>query len=309
MKYQVAHYSLPGARPINQDRVMVVERHNAVLMVLADGLGGHTGGEIAAEMLCQHLLRLFQAVRQPLIDKPSAFLALGILQAHNAIVARGRLIGPPMSPRTTCVACLVQNGYAYWAHVGDSRLYHFRHAQLLARTQDHSTIEQLHQDGLLNEEEMVSHPQKNRLLKCLGGVQKPSITLGRETMVQRDDVLLLCTDGVWEAHPTDKLARYMQLDALEQAVEEMLLDAEKKMRAACDNISAICLRWEEEAPTTLPLQGNPAMQVDESMLRETVTQAGAAKKLKERAPRTDDVKAIEREIKELEDYLKRIEQR
>ena len=180
MKYQITQYTLRGARPTNEDRVGYAERDNAVLLVVADGLGGHRGGEIAAEVLVQTLLHSFQSLRQPVINRPSAFLALGILQAHHAIIARAKASQTPIEPRTTCVACLVQNGYAYWAHVGDSRLYVIRQNRVLLRTQDHTAIDEMHQDGLLTEQEMLDHPQKSHLLNCLGGGVTPTISVSEE---------------------------------------------------------------------------------------------------------------------------------
>src|SRR5436190_15164738 len=118
MKYEVAYHSERGARPMNQDRVAVAERDNAVLLVVADGLGGHRGGEIAAEILVQTLVHSFNTVRSAVINRPSAFLALGVMQAHQAILRRSKASVTAIEPRTTCVACLEQNGYAYWAHVG-----------------------------------------------------------------------------------------------------------------------------------------------------------------------------------------------
>ncbi|OGI48445.1 MAG: hypothetical protein A2151_04260 [Candidatus Muproteobacteria bacterium RBG_16_65_34] len=278
MNYQLAHYSLRGSRPTNEDRAAVAERDNAVLMVLADGLGGHRGGEIAAEILTQALVRAFRSVRAAVITRPSAFLALAILQAHTAIGRHAAASRPRLEPRTTCVACLVQDGYAYWAHVGDSRLYHFRGKRLMRRTQDHSTIEQMRQDGLLTEEEMQSHPQKGRLTKCVGGPNKPTISLGEETALQRDDVLLLCTDGVWEAHAPEALRHYLEQPSIEEAVEDMLHGAERKMKGSSDNLSAVCLRWQEDKPAGVPLQGNAETVVDEKTLWDTAAHVSATLK-------------------------------
>jgi PPM family protein phosphatase len=268
MKFQLAHHSLKGARPTNQDRIAYAETDSALLMVLADGLGGHEGGELAAETLTQTLVRAFQSVKQPYISKPSAFLALGIMQAHKQILAQGRARIPPITPRTTCVVCLVQRGYAYWAHVGDSRLYHFRGGELLARTLDHSTTEQLRQEGLLSEEEMQQHPEKGHLLKCVGGPRKPVISLGEETALHRGDSLLLCSDGLWQAFTPDEIAQHLKAPALDVAVEEMLFAAVRKMKHGCDNVSAVCLRWEDAVTKSPPLQGNTAAQIDEAMLRQ-----------------------------------------
>lgn len=312
MRYAVCHHSLPGARPTNQDRVAVAERRNAVLMVVADGLGGHHGGELAAEMLTQSLVRSFQAVRSNEITRPSAFLALSILQAHAAIVKFGKGHTPPLEPRTTCVACLVQDGYAYWAHVGDSRLYHFRSGTMLARTHDHTSVEQLHQDGLLSESEMHDHPYKSRLLKCVGGPNRPSISLGEETRLARGDQLLLVSDGVWEAYAPEALPGLLARADLDEAVEDMLLGAQRKMRNHCDNISAVAFRWEDEAPKLLPRQGNVhRVQVDQERMwkdaRHWMTETKVQETKLAAKPEGGRKGSIEAEIEELEKFLKNVE--
>lgn len=305
MKYQLAHQSLRGARPSNQDRVAHAERDNAVLMVLADGLGGYRGGEVAAELLAQTVLRAFRAVKRPLIEQPSAFLALAVVQAHNAINDLARK-HPELKPRTTCVLCLVQNGYAYWVHVGDSRLYHFRKGHLLRRTQDHTTTEEWRREGVLTDEEMREHPQKSRLLKCIGGPGRPTISLGEETRLEYGDTLLLCSDGLWSAHAPEEMLAFLQRGALEEAVDEMLAAAERKLRAASDNVSAVCLRWEEAATRAAPLQGNRAGDIDARALWDYGQRLAAAQQPKPAAknpPGRGAVRDLTRDIRELENYL------
>ena len=308
MKYQLAYHSLAGGRATNQDRVVCVERDGAVLLILADGLGGHEGGALAAETLTQTVQHAFEAVRQPTIGKPSAFLALSIMQAHKAVVARGNSMVPPLTPRTTCVLCLVQNGYAYWAHVGDSRLYHFRKNMLLRRTHDHTVTEQMHLDGLLSEEEMTRHPEKARLLKAVGGPRTPSITLGEETLLQRGDTLLLCTDGLWEALAAEELAGFLGYSLLEEGVEEMLLSAENRMKQKADNLSAIGFRWEDEATRALPLQAQGAKEADHrSLLEEPRLRAATRKTQTQKPPKDEARNSLEAKIDELEAFLARFE--
>jgi serine/threonine protein phosphatase PrpC len=306
MKYQLAQHSLRGARKTNEDRVAVVERENSVLMMLADGLGGHQGGALAAEVLIKVATYAFQAIKQPVILKPSALLALTMMQAHKMMRARGETHNPPISPRTTCVLCLVQNGYAYWAHVGDSRLYHFRDNQVIKRTLDHTNIEQLHVDGLLSEEEMLTHPDKSRLLKCLGGTHTPSISLGAETRLQPGDTLLLCTDGLWEAFNPEELVPYLQYKSLEEGVEEMLHDGEEKMQKTCDNLSAICLRWEQGVTDTPPLQVHSLTQIDQQMLWDEANRKIMQRKIKGTVKETED-KSIKTAIKEIESIIKQLD--
>jgi len=305
MKYQLAHYSLCGARAANEDRVGAAERPNALLMVVADGLGGHSGGELAAQTLVETVLRVFQSVKQRSIDDPSAFLALTILQAHKAVGARGKMHNPPLEARTTCVVCLVQNGYAYWAHVGDSRLYHFRQNKLLARTEDHTAIEQLRRDGLISEEEMSTHPRKSFLMQSIGGGSAPTIALSGETRLHTGDLLLLCSDGVWEAYSAEEIAANLDRPRIDEALEDMLLAAEKKMGDTCDNVSAVCLRWEDRVTTSLPLLGNGAQQVGRNDLWKSAASKTASRIAP--APAAGATTSIERRIQELEEYLQRFE--
>lgn len=317
MKYQITQYSLRGARPHNEDRVGYAERDNAVLIAVADGLGGHRGGEVAAEVLVQTLMHSFQSLRQPVIQRPSAFLALGILQAHHAIIARGQASTPPIEPRTTCVVCLVQNGYAYWAHVGDSRLYLIRQNHVLLRTQDHTAIEEMHQGGLLTEQEMLEHPQKSHLLNCLGGGVKPTISVGEETLLQPGDMLLACTDGLWEAFAPEEIAQQLKGPALDEALENMLFGAVRKMKHGCDNVSAVCLRWEDAVSKSAPLQGNGAAQIDEAMLRQEARHhlpqvAKRPAPLRQPAAAAAEAKGerdkpLQDRIQEIEDFLKKFE--
>ncbi|MEE8482816.1 MAG: protein phosphatase 2C domain-containing protein [Acidiferrobacterales bacterium] len=266
MKYQIADYSITGSRQINQDRIGFAERGNSVLLVLADGLGGHEGGELASELLVQAIIHAYQSIKQSMITQPSAFMALAILHAHRAINAMGKAQNPPIQPRTTCVLCLVQDGYAYWAHVGDSRLYLFRNNEIMRRTKDHTIIEKLRQEGVLTEQDMLEHPEKNRLLKCVGGPREPSISLGEETALMPGDKLLLCSDGLWEALTASQILPYLNRDDLEDALVDMLLAAETKMKNSSDNISATCMRWGDELTDKPPLQSNAKAEVDHKVM-------------------------------------------
>jgi serine/threonine protein phosphatase PrpC len=321
MKYQLAGHTSAGSRPTNQDRIAHCERDNAVLLVVADGLGGHAGGELAAEALTDTAVQAFERIKQPIITQPSAFLALTILQAHNVIIQRAKSHVPPIEPRTTCVLCLVQDGYAYWAHVGDSRLYHFRKNKLLTRTLDHTATERLRTDGVITEEEMLSHPEKSRLLKCVGGPQKPTISLGQEAPLHRGDALLLCSDGLWEALSWEEIVQFLEFESLDEAIEEMTIEAENRRKKASDNISVVSLRWQDRAPKDRPVQANEVVHVDQDALWEMAKNKMLVKKARtkttrahnprhrtrKQAPRKTRKKELRSEIKELEDYIKRIE--
>ncbi len=243
MDYVCAQGSRQGDRESNQDRVAIAERQNAVLMVLGDGLGGYRGGEIAAEMLCRCAIRAFRQIKTPIITDPSNFLAMTIFQAHFAIKQMGPRMQPPMKPRTTCVVCLVQEGCAYWAHVGDSRLYHYRHSQLVNRTRDDTEVDLLRERGILSDTEARAHPDKSRLLRCLGS-HDPVVTLSAETVLQPGDTLLLCSDGAWETLGRDEIPRFLGQPMLDGGLSDLLAAAEARHEGHSDNVTAAALRWQ-----------------------------------------------------------------
>ena len=264
MKYRLTQHTLAGARRENQDRIATMEGEHALLMVLADGLGGHEGGEQAASALVETFGRAFQKAARPVIAEPAVFLVLSVLAAHRRINARARRDGRPPSGRTTCVACLVQAGRAYWVHVGDSRLYHIRDGALLSRTLDHTTVEQLQQDGIL--ETRKGKKIHRQLMQCVGGPQRPRVAVGPETRLEPGDTLLLCSDGLWQAIPEPDLVAQLARPDLEESVEDLLIAAERRMRRRCDNLSAVALRWEDAAGDAPVHPTRAAEQIDQDLL-------------------------------------------
>jgi serine/threonine protein phosphatase PrpC len=125
MKYQLEQSCRLGNREMNEDHVGVAETDDAVLLVLADGMGGYSGGKLASRTLVSSMIRQFKKMDLP-IAHPQEFLKDLVAQAHATVIDAGKNHQPPMKPRTTCVICLIQEGCAWWAHVGDSRLYLFR---------------------------------------------------------------------------------------------------------------------------------------------------------------------------------------
>lgn len=309
MRYQIAQFTSAGGRAGNEDRAGIAERRNAVLLVVADGLGGHSGGEVAAQTAVETVVRLFHGVKQPRLSDPFAFLALTMLKAHRSIVARAQAHTPPLEARTTCVLCLVQEGYAYWAHVGDSRLYHFRGTRLVKRTEDHSTIEELRRDGVITEDEMANHPRKSYLLRSLGGSTEPRISLGEETALQPGDSLLLCSDGLWEGMRAEEIGRYLAVPKLENGIEEMLYTTEKRMGEGCDNVTIACLRWEDRAAAPSRLRAPMARQVDADVLWRGAATKVASRRAAAPAPSEPEGKrgSIDNQIQEIENYLRRFE--
>jgi serine/threonine protein phosphatase PrpC len=197
LRFEFADVSDIGHRDENQDRAAVAADEYAALLVVMDGMGGHAEGARAAEVGRQVLLDAFAAEPHPVFD-PLGFLHLVLGRAHEAVVAAGRHLPIDQRPRTTCAVCLVQEGAAWWAHLGDARIYHIRHGAVLRRTRDHSHVEQLLREGQIGEDDVNIHPMRNYVDCCLGGEpSQPEMSLSLRQPLQGDDVLLACSDGLW----------------------------------------------------------------------------------------------------------------
>jgi len=246
MKYVVYQASRRGGRPYNEDRVAYAYTSESLLMVLADGMGGHSNGEVASQLTVQVISSLFQSRAKPLLPDMSSFLLDGMYAAHDAIneyALRKRMADPP---RTTCVVCVVQKGMACWAHVGDSRLYHFSRRDALFRTHDHSAVQQLFDDGVITEEEMGTHPDRNKLYNSIGGYMLPDIELDQPAKLHDGDVLMLCTDGVWPELTASEMLSTLRAYPLERAVKHMMDHAEFRAGQYGDNLSVVAMRFGEE---------------------------------------------------------------
>jgi len=259
MKFTIAQETRPGRRPYNQDRLGYWRTPEAVLMVLADGMGGHAHGEVAAELTMRHIAAAFRRDARPRLANPDLFLFRAIGRSHGMLLREAMQLGLPDTPRTTVVACVVQEGHAYWSHIGDSRFYLVRKGLVHARTRDHTLVQQLVDEGRLQEDDVGTHPERNRLLQCLGGVQTPRVEPTAATRLERDDILLLCSDGFWGPLTQHQLLDGLAGSALGDAVARLTALAEARGGPGCDNISALALAWDEEAvplregPRTVPL--------------------------------------------------------
>lgn len=265
MHYSIVHDTRRGTRRTNQDRVGYSENQNGIFMVVADGMGGHAMGDAAAQITVDCLMDSFNHRGQERIVDPAAFIVLSMNFAHLSVNKMTRMKGlEDDMPKTTCVACLVQNGYAYWGHVGDSRLYLFGDGELLSRTIDHSTTDQLHQDGIVDEQ--FQRFGEGQVFRCIGGHKRPVVSLGPETHLGRGDTILLCTDGVWRAFREDQLLQYTNSKYLEDGVEEMLEYARRFFTDECDNLTALMFRWEDEPTRAEPLLNLGAPELDQESL-------------------------------------------
>ena len=226
MQFSIYQESRRGARKSNQDRIAYCYSREALLMLVADGMGGHLRGEMAAQIAVEAITAAFRRDAKPRLADPAAFLRRAIMEAHRAIVQNAEDNGLPESPRTTCVACVVQDGAARWAHAGDSRLYLLGEGRVLARTKDHSLVQQLIDSGRIREEAFGAHPERNRIFNCLGSQRLPRVDLSEETALNYGDTLMLCSDGLTKHVSDERIGeRLRSMTSARQACEALLQDA------------------------------------------------------------------------------------
>jgi serine/threonine protein phosphatase PrpC len=245
VKFTIFQESRIGKRKTNQDRIAHCYSHDSLLMVLADGMGGHLHGEVAAHIAVQYLTHVFQREAQPVLPDPGMFLSRELALAHHAIVDYSLEKGLREAPRTTIVACIVQGGYAYWAHAGDSRLYLLRGGRIHVQTHDHSRVQLMMDQGLLDVRSAAVHPNRNRVYSCLGGTNVPQIEFSRRTPLQPGDVLVLCTDGLWGPLGDEGILRSLSRESPMVSVPRALGEAELIAGSHCDNLSVIMMVWRE----------------------------------------------------------------
>jgi serine/threonine protein phosphatase PrpC len=292
MNYTIAQESRIGGRQINQDRAAWRATEDAVLMVVADGMGGHLHGEVAAQIAIDTLTERFCVEAKTRLADPAGFLDAALEQAHQTIVryATKWRIQPNAAPRTTCIACVVQDGQASWAHAGDSRLYlihcHPQGAARAAHTRDHSVVQRMIDEGSLSDAEAASHPLRHHVSSCLGGDVMPHIEVSPTVSLQDGDLIALCTDGVWSPLG-ERLAVELGRAPLNTTVPYLLDTAESIAGPAADNLTLIAMRW--QAPVvvaeTPPTQAFLDTYIGESPLTDAEIERAIAQ-IRRRLPQT-----------------------
>jgi serine/threonine protein phosphatase PrpC len=244
MQFSIFQESRRGARRSNQDRIAYCYSKEALLMLVADGMGGHLHGEVAAQLAMQFITDAFRREANPALPDPAMFLLRAITGAHHAICHHAAAAGLAETPRTTCVAGIVQDSTACWAHAGDSRLYHVRSGRILAQTRDHSRVQLLIDQGRIREEAFGAHPERNQIYNCLGSTAPPRVDVSAPARLDAGDTLLLCSDGLWGPLSGKIIGGALQANDIMRAVPELLDEAERRSGRECDNLSAIAVSWE-----------------------------------------------------------------
>ncbi len=231
MEYSIAQQSNQGGRDYNEDRVAIFERDDATLLVLADGLGGHAGGDLASQALIDALSTSFNKATTAQLKKADNFFSLSINYAHHMIHRRAVAQGYDVeSPKTTCVVCLIYRGVAQWAHSGDSRLYLINKRNILEQTEDHVS-------------KKVGANGNNPINRCVGGVETPKPAISDKHELIDGDIFVLASDGAWASFEPIDLKDYVDPEHPTLGLDSLLQTLENRNKAPSDNLSMVILFW------------------------------------------------------------------
>jgi PPM family protein phosphatase len=243
VKFSVYQGSEQSGRKNNEDRVGYVYTQESAIFVVADGMGGHANGEIAAQIALESVTELFEKLAKPLLPNPREFLSDAMMQAHHQILHFSHEQGMDDTPRTTLTVLVIQDGRATWTHCGDTRLYWVRADQLLKRTLDHSYAEQM-PPGAENKSDYLSKmANRNVLFTCLGSPAKPIYDISPTTALQSGDKFLIASDGLWGCTPELEVVDVLSAEPVTSSVPRLITLALKNGGIYGDNATGIGIEW------------------------------------------------------------------
>ena len=237
-----------GDREYQQDQVALLSHprvNGCVLAVVADGMGGRSGGRKASDQVMLTARQLFERY-SPDTDDAAALLQHIVQDAH--IVIRLTALAAEQEPHSTIAAFVINpRGDCHWVHSGDSRIHHFRHGRQVARTSDHSYVQALIDRGEITEEQARTHPHANMLVGCLGAENDPPATPHLIAQLQPGDTVMACSDGVWHHFVQEELAMVLNELSPREATEFLIGKARTRAGGLGDNLSLVIVKIEAPA--------------------------------------------------------------
>jgi serine/threonine protein phosphatase PrpC len=244
-----------GDRAEQQDRVALItsRRHpNALLAIVADGMGGRSGGRMASDQVISTADHVFHEVAESDAGGLRALLEQIAIEAHTVI--RLTALSSEKEPHSTVVALIVRKDYAIWAHAGDSRLYFFRGGRLMHRTADQTYAAHLESEGKAQEAAHAARHMKHVLTSALGVARAPSLVIDEVDKLRVGDAFLLCSDGVWAYFEDQELGSLLHSLSPREASEHIVRIARERAQARGDNISLAIVKLEApEQPKRMPV--------------------------------------------------------
>jgi serine/threonine protein phosphatase PrpC len=227
-----------GDRAYQQDQVELIHHPRAagtMMAVLADGMGGKSGGRKAADQVLLTARQIFERY-SPSQDDPGELLRKLVVEAH--LMIKLTAITAEEEPHSTAASYLIGAGLECdVVHAGDSRVYHFRGAEMMKRTVDHSYVQRLVDEGKITDEQANTHPQSNLLTGCLGTQTEPPVTLWHIDKLEYGDSMLACSDGLWHYFTPKEMGAILHALPPREACEMLISKARQRARGGGDNLS------------------------------------------------------------------------
>ena len=237
-----------GDRAYQQDQVEIIKHPRstgAVLAIVADGMGGKSGGRKAADQVLLTAHQIYERFA-PAEDDPGEMLKQVVSESH--LMIKLTAITSEEEPHSTLAAfCIGPSLGCHVAHAGDSRVYHFRGAEMMRRTIDHSFVQRLIDEGKISEEAANTHPQSNLLTGCLGTHADPPTALWHIEQLEFGDTMLACSDGLWHYFTPKELGAIVHTLPPREAAEMLVSKARQRARGGGDNLSLALARVDAPA--------------------------------------------------------------
>ncbi len=241
-----------GDRDYQQDQVALLSHarvSGCILGVIADGMGGRSGGRKASDQVMLTSRQLFERF-DPQTDSGANLLLQMVQESH--MVIRLTAISSEQEPHSTFAAFLLMpSGECHWAHAGDSRIYHFNAGQIQRRTRDHSYVQALVDRGEITEEQASRHPKSNVLLGCLGTERDPPTGVYKVSEIKTDDVFMACSDGLWHYFQENELGAVLAALPPREATEFLIDKARERAKGGGDNLSLVIVKLQALEPGTV----------------------------------------------------------
>ncbi len=227
------------AREMNQDAYYAYEPSDSVgLYIVADGMGGYNGGEVASTMAVNATKNYIESNFSQIEHTKESILELvknAIEYANMLVYEKAKEVKELEGMGTTIEVALVQNNRVYIGHIGDSRIYRIRKNFIRKLTTDHSYVEKLVKDGTISRDEAVHHPKKNMLTKALGCTSfvEPDVSVKG---FQKDDILVITSDGLTNMVSDEEIYNIVT-DNIEVATDKLINKANEN--GGLDNITVI----------------------------------------------------------------------
>jgi serine/threonine protein phosphatase PrpC len=288
--YSVSQQSHQGGRDYNEDRTAIFERNGTVLLVVADGLGGHAGGDLASQTFIDAMGDSFTKATDKQLSNADSFLTLSINYGHHTIHRRAVNQGFKVdSPKTTCVVCLIHDDVATWAHSGDSRLYHIRNRKILFTTEDHVS-------------RRLGRKNNTPINRCVGGLENPRPQISDPHEMEYGDIFFIATDGAWAQFKPDDLHDYVDPRHPGLGLDSLLQALENRNNAPSDNLSCVILFWgikQLDSPSFNDFDEPKKIHLLEKSIRENSKNDDGDERSKE----TFDMKELNNAILEIENFI------